>query len=84
MKRGIKRFALAALGAAFLCTAAAGFPTVSYAAGVKDSPYVTLSPDGKAFTTNAGEKDYQWYPTGTTVETGISSSLRTLNRGEHY
>ncbi len=84
MKRGIKRFALAALGAVLLCVAAAGFPTVSYAAGVKESPYVTLSPDGKAFTTNAGKKDYQWYPTGTTVETGISSSLRTLNRGEHY
>lgn len=51
---------------------------------IYNSPYVTFSPDGKAWTTNAGDKDYTWYEVGTTVSTGINSSLRELNTGEHY
>lgn len=51
---------------------------------IYNSPYVTFSPDGKAWTTNAGDTDYEWYEEGTTVSTGITSSLRELNTGEHY
>lgn len=49
-----------------------------------NSPYVTFSPDGKAWTANAGDADYEWYDEGTTVTTGIRSSLRKLQTGEHY
>ncbi len=51
---------------------------------IYNSPYVTFSPDGMAWTTNAGDKVVEWYPKGTTVSTGIPSSLRTLEEGEHY
>lgn len=51
---------------------------------VYNSPYVTFSPDGKAWTTNAGDKNIQWYPYGETISTGIASSLRALETGEHY
>ena len=51
---------------------------------VYNSPYVTFSPDGKAWTTNAGDKNIRWYPYGETVSTGIASSLRALVTGEHY
>lgn len=49
-----------------------------------NSPYVTFAPDGKAWTTNAGEKDYEWYDNGTMVTTGIYSTIRKLQTGEHY
>lgn len=51
---------------------------------IYNSPYVTFAPDRKAWTTNAGEKNTQWYDKGTAVSTGISSSLRSLKKGEHY
>lgn len=51
---------------------------------IYNSPYVTFSPDGKAWTTNAGDRNYSWYDDGTTVSTGIRSSLRGLQTGEHY
>lgn len=51
---------------------------------IYNSPYVTFSPDGLAWTTNAGDTDYVWYEEGTAVYTGIPSSLRSLNVGEHY
>ncbi len=51
---------------------------------VYDSSYVEFAPDGRAWTTDRGKTDYEWYPEGTAVFTGISSSLRALNRGEHY
>ena len=51
---------------------------------VYNSPYVTFSPDGRAWTTNAGDKNIQWYPYGETISTGIASSLRALETGEHY
>lgn len=53
-------------------------------AAVPESPYVTLSPDQNAFTTNAGEQDYEWYDYGYTVYTGKTSTLRQLHVGEHY
>lgn len=54
------------------------------AGNIDSSPYVTFSPDGKAWTTNAGDRKYIWYEKGTTVDTGIASSLRPLRAGEHY
>lgn len=50
------------------------------------SPYVSFSPDGKVFTTCAGDRNYKWYAEddSTTVVTGIPSALRRLNTGEHY
>lgn len=51
---------------------------------VYNSPYVTFSPDGKAWTTNAGDKNIQWYPYGETISIGIASRLRALETGEHY
>lgn len=51
---------------------------------IYDSPYVTFSPDGKAFSTNEGDKDIKWYEKGVTVDTGIVSTIRELKTGEHY
>lgn len=51
---------------------------------IYNSPYVTFSPDGKAWTTCAGDQNYTWYDYGTTVNTGIKSSLQSLRTGEHY
>lgn len=51
---------------------------------IYNSPYVSISPDGEAFTTCAGDQNYTWYDNGTTVNTGIKSSLRSLRTGEHY
>lgn len=44
---------------------------------IYNSPYVSFSPDGNAFTTNAGDQNYSWYAENesTTVYTGIKSSL---------
>lgn len=51
---------------------------------VRNSPYVSFSPDGKAWTTNAGDKSYIHYAEGTSESTGIRSSLPSPKRGEHY
>lgn len=51
---------------------------------IYNSPYVSVTEDGKAWTTNPGDQNIRWYAAGERVETGISSSLRELNRGEHY
>lgn len=51
---------------------------------IYNSPYVTFSPDGLAWTTNAGDTKYVWYGEGTAVYTGIASELRELEAGEHY
>lgn len=42
------------------------------------------SPDHKAFTTDAGEKDYKAWPRGTVVSTGAKSGLEKLRTGQHY
>ena len=60
------------------------FTIRSQAGSVYESEYVTLSPDGQAFTTNSGDKNCQWYHLGTSVETGIASTIRPLREGEHY
>lgn len=51
---------------------------------IYNSPYVSFSEDKAAWTTNAGEASYQWYPDGTTVQTGIASTLEALEKGQHY
>ncbi len=51
---------------------------------IYNSPYVSFSPDGKAWTTCAGEKGYRWYEENTVVSTGIKSSLKKPVAGEHY
>ena len=64
----------------------------AHAAGtLYESPYVTFSPDGKAWTTNqdlpSGTSDGRpvfWYSNGYDISTGILSDLRELREGEHY
>lgn len=57
---------------------------VSAGKTIFDSPYVSFSPDGKAWTTNAGDYNMQWYPQGWRIETGLTSQLAELRPGEHY
>jgi hypothetical protein len=54
------------------------------AKSVYRSPYVTFSPDREAFTTNYMDKNWEHYPDGMTISTGILSSVRNLEIGEHY
>ncbi len=56
----------------------------AYHRTVYNSPYVSFSPDGQAWTTNFGDKHIRWYRKGETVSTGITSSLRPPGEGEHY
>lgn len=51
---------------------------------VYNSPYTSFSPDGKAWTTNAGDVKCVWYEKGKEISTGIPSSLRETLPGEHY
>ena len=51
---------------------------------LRDNPYITLSPDGKAFTTNADETNTEWYEKGYTVSFKESINLREIVKGEHY
>ena len=74
---------LAAIGLILSALLFPAFPAEA-ARTIYNSPYVTFSPDGKAWTTNAGDKNIRWYPSGETVSTGIASSLRALETGEHY
>lgn len=61
------------------------FPAQTVRAGtIFQSPFVKISKDGKAFTTNAKNKDWKHYPKGMIVSTGILSSVRALEIGEHY
>ncbi len=61
------------------------------AGSIYDSPYVTFSPDGKAWTIDrplwegTGHGAYNfWYSTGDSFRTGIASALPTPGEGEHY
>ena len=53
---------------------------------IYNSSYVSFSPDGKAWTTCAGDRNYKWYEQSekSTVITGIQSSLEDLRVGQHY
>ncbi len=64
----------------FFCSAA----TSAAEKTIYTSPYVSVTEDGRAWTTNSGDRDVKWYSEGETVDTGISSSLRDLETGEHY
>ena len=50
---------------------------------VYNSPYVTFSPDGKAFTTNHQDANWEWYDKEDDFTTGIPSSFRVPKTGEH-
>ncbi len=56
------------------------------AGSIYNNPYVTFSPDGRAWTTNAGDTDIEWYATDGSddVMTGAEGTLRQLQTGEHY
>ncbi len=54
------------------------------ASSLYGNPNVTFSPDGKAFTTNAGETEYTWYEEKYRVYTGVESTLEEPGIGEHY
>lgn len=73
-------FCCAAVCGLFFCSAASSAAERT----IYTSPYVSVSEDGRAWTTNSGDKDVKWYSEGETVETGIPSSLRGLETGEHY
>jgi len=51
---------------------------------IHNSPYVTFTSDGNAWTTHKDSTGIEVNPNGTEVVTGITSSLRALNEGEHY
>ena len=51
---------------------------------VYNSPYTSFSPDGKAWTTNAGDVKCVWYEKGKEISTGIPSALRETLQGERY
>lgn len=70
------------VGSLVMCWASAG--TKVQAGTLYDSPYVTLSPDGRAWTFQEELKAPLHYKKGETVKTGILSSLRKLRTGEHY
>lgn len=46
-------------------------------------PNVSISADGNAFTTHAGDTNYEWYKKGTEVYTGVTGNLREAKDGEH-
>lgn len=56
----------------------------SRADSLYNNPYITFSPDGKAFTTDENNKNTEWYIKGEEVSTGVLSSLRLLKEGEHF
>lgn len=53
---------------------------------IYNSPYVSFSPDGKAWTTDAGNRNVEWYADDGSedVVTGLRGKLRNLRTGEHY
>lgn len=63
---------------------AAGISLSAQAASLWDNPGVTWAPSGKAFTTDAGERNYTAYPKGTTVYPGGEAGRTGLEKGQHY
>ena len=66
-----------------LCLIGWGISVQKVDAGLLENPKITFSPDGNAFTTNADEKNTEWYENGYTIHTGKQSALRTPKEGEH-
>lgn len=54
------------------------------ASGMSVFSGVTVSPDGTAWTTDYMDRTNEKLPEGTVCFTGVTSSLRTLQEGEHY
>ncbi len=54
------------------------------AAPLAGNPNITWSPDGQAFTTDAGEQGRASYGRGYTVTTGAVAGKRELGTGQHY
>ena len=48
-----------------------------------DGAKISMSPDGKAFTTNAKDTNVQWYEKGYEIDTGVRTSLKAPQKGEH-
>lgn len=57
---------------------------ITYAKTIYDSAYVSFSPDGMAWTTNAGDRQYEWYNANTTVDKDAKSGIGIPKQGEHY
>lgn len=53
---------------------------------IYNSPYVTFSPDGQAWTTNAGDQNVKWYAADGSDDVLVKGvrTLREINAGEHY
>lgn len=91
-----RKYIVAAL--VFLVCCLGFFKLDAEAGTLYESPYVTFTPDGYAWTVSEElpytDKFYNysfpdnapeyWYSKGTTHDTGIESTLRSLNTGEHY
>lgn len=69
-----------------LCLAPLSAQAASTAAEMSRYPNVTISPDGsgQAWTTDYKDKTNERLEKGYTIDTGMESSLRALNPGEHY
>lgn len=57
---------------------------ISVLAALSENPYVSYSPDGEAYTVEAGVADTEWYDFRTVVTTGMTTRLREPETGEHY
>lgn len=60
-----------------------GLAGVPVQAAYEGMEHVSMSPDGNAFTTHAGETNTKWYERGLEVYTGVKSSLENPKVGEH-
>lgn len=81
-KTGIRKALMILFGSLVICWVLPG--TEVRAGTLYDSPYVTFSPDGRAWSFGGELKAPFHYRRDETVETGILSSLRELREGEHY
>ena len=58
----------------------------AHAGTIHTSHYVRFSPDGKAWTTDSGNRNVEWYADDGTddVITGIKGDIREIRTGEHF
>lgn len=80
MKRILKYIS----GLVLMLAVLTGVSCEAKASSLNGNPNITWAPDGKAFTTDAGQRWYAVYRQGYAVDTGVRSSLRPLSVGEHY
>lgn len=79
--RGVNKYRIAIIFCVLLFVSITKVEMPAYA---MQEGKVSISPDGKAFTTNPGEKDLPYYEKGYTIETGMKTTLRALKNGEHF